>query len=100
MTTTTDTPSYSKLHASTAVTMAAMQPASGPIGATAAPARKPLRIWPISDLHVGKGEGWPAGQIPQADVALVAGDICEGLVSAIDWLALHIRPHKIGRAHV
>jgi Icc-related predicted phosphoesterase len=81
------------LHASTAWTVAAMQPASGPIGATAAPTRKPLRIWPISDLHVGKSEGWPAGQIPQADVALVAGDVCEGVVAAIEWLALHIRPH-------
>jgi Icc-related predicted phosphoesterase len=93
MTTTTDTPSHPMLHAATARTVAAMQPASGPIGATVPPARKPLRIWPISDLHVGKAEGWPAGQIPQADVALVAGDICEGVVSAIDWLALHIRPH-------
>jgi len=93
MTTTTDTQSHPVLHAATTMTVAANQPASDPSGATAAPARKPLRIWPISDLHVGEGEGWPAGQIPQADVALVAGDICEGVVSAIDWLALHIRPH-------
>ncbi len=93
MTTTTDTPTHPMPHAATALTVAAMQPASDPSGATVPPTLKPLRIWPISDLHVGKGEGWPAGQIPQADVALVAGDICEGLVSAIDWLALYIRPH-------
>ncbi|MGL4650183.1 MAG: metallophosphoesterase [Caldilineaceae bacterium] len=64
------------------------------IGATSVvSARRPLRIWPISDLHVARTEGWDAGQIPQADVAVVAGDVCEGVVSAIDWLALHIRPH-------
>ena len=54
---------------------------------------RPLRIWPISDLHVGTSEGWPGGQIPQADLAIVAGDVREGLVSAVEWLALHIRPH-------
>ncbi|MCO4054229.1 MAG: metallophosphoesterase [Bosea sp.] len=93
MTTTTDTPSHPMLHGATTMTVAAMQPASGPIGATVAPARKPLRIWPISDLHIGKSEGWGAGQIPAADVAIVAGDICEGVVAAVEWLALHIRPH-------
>jgi hypothetical protein len=55
--------------------------------------RRPLRIWPISDLHLAKGEGWPAGQIPQADVAVVAGDVIEGLVEAVGWLGQHIRPH-------
>lgn len=66
----------------------AQQPAPEP----AAP-RKPLRLWPISDLHVARHEGWPAGQIPQADVAVVAGDVTEGLVDAIGWLGQHIRPH-------
>jgi predicted phosphodiesterase len=55
--------------------------------------RKPLRIWPISDLHLMKGEGWPAGQLPQADVAVVAGDVTEGLVEAVGWLGQYVRPH-------
>jgi hypothetical protein len=57
------------------------------------PARKPLRIWPISDLHLARAEGWSTGHIPDADAAVVAGDVCEGVVAAIDWLAIHIRPH-------
>jgi Icc-related predicted phosphoesterase len=55
--------------------------------------RKPLKLWPISDLHLAKGEGWAAGHIPAADVAVVAGDVCEGVVAAVEWLAAHIRPH-------
>lgn len=72
-------------------------PAAPPDTAKPAPVaaspRKPLRIWPISDLHLTKREGWPAGQIPQADVAVVAGDVTEGLVEAVSWLGQHIRPH-------
>jgi Icc-related predicted phosphoesterase len=55
--------------------------------------RKPLRLWPISDLHLARGEGWATGHIPEADVAVVAGDVCEGVVTAVEWLAAHIRPH-------
>lgn len=58
-----------------------------------APPRRPLTLWPISDLHLAKFEGWPAGQIPEADVAVVAGDVTEGLVEAVGWLGQHIRPH-------
>lgn len=54
--------------------------------------RKPLRIWPISDLHLQPGEEWSADQLPDADVAVVAGDVTEGLVTAVEWLARHIRP--------
>jgi 3',5'-cyclic AMP phosphodiesterase CpdA len=57
------------------------------------PAHKPLRIWPISDLHLAQAEGWSTGHIPDADVAVVAGDVCEGVVAAVEWLAIHIRPH-------
>jgi Icc-related predicted phosphoesterase len=55
--------------------------------------RQPLKLWPISDLHLAKGEGWIAGNIPEADVAMVAGDVCEGVVDAVTWLSAHIRPH-------
>jgi Icc-related predicted phosphoesterase len=85
----------------TAATRLVWPPRSGPVvppdpaqprSDTATP-RKPLRIWPISDLHLAKGEDWPTGQIPQADVAVVAGDVTEGLVEAVGWLGQHIRPH-------
>jgi UDP-2,3-diacylglucosamine pyrophosphatase LpxH len=70
-------------------------PVSGTSGIAPAPvvARTPLRIWPISDLHLANAEGWSTGHIPHADVAVIAGDVCEGVVAAVDWLAIHIRPH-------
>jgi Icc-related predicted phosphoesterase len=55
--------------------------------------RQPLRLWPISDLHLAKSEQWDKEQIPEADVAIVAGDVCEGVVDAVTWLSAHIRPH-------
>lgn len=64
-----------------------------PLSAATPPKRKPLRLWPISDLHLPKGEGWSAGQFPAADVAIVAGDVCEGVAAAVEWLASQIRPH-------
>jgi Icc-related predicted phosphoesterase len=66
---------------------------AGTTGTASSPARKPLRIWPISDLHLARAEGWSTGHIPDADVAVVAGDVCEGVVPAVDWLSIHIRPH-------
>jgi Icc-related predicted phosphoesterase len=57
------------------------------------PARKSLQIWPISDLHLARAEGWSTGHISDADVAVVAGDVCEGVVAAVEWLSIHIRPH-------
>jgi Icc-related predicted phosphoesterase len=58
-----------------------------------APSRKTLRLWPISDLHLTKGEGWNADHIPNADIAIIAGDVCEGVVNAVDWLCAHVRRH-------
>jgi hypothetical protein len=49
-----------------------------------ASSRQPLKLWPISDLHLANGEGWSAGNIPEADVAIVAGDVCEGVVDAVE----------------
>jgi Icc-related predicted phosphoesterase len=66
---------------------------TAPTVAYKAPTRKPFRIWPISDLHLAKTEGWSTGHILDADVAVVAGDVCEGVVNAIQWLESHIRPH-------
>jgi hypothetical protein len=55
--------------------------------------RRPLRLWVLSDLHLDRFEGWSAGRIPPADVAVVAGGITRGLVAAVGWLGQHLRPH-------
>lgn len=52
-----------------------------------------MRIWILSDLHRSAGKPWTPPVIPNADVAVVAGDVGEGLVESIDWLAEKIRPH-------
>ncbi len=62
-------------------------------GFDGASSRQLLKLWPISDLHLANGEGWSAENIPEADVAIVAGDVCEGVVDAVTWLSAHIRPH-------
>lgn len=48
-----------------------------------------MRLWIFSDTHYGFGT--PA--IPEADVAVVAGDLCEGIPEAVEWLAETVRPH-------
>jgi Icc-related predicted phosphoesterase len=52
-----------------------------------------MRCWILSDLHRDVGEPWTPPAIPEADVALVAGDIGEGLVETVEWLSEAIRPH-------
>src|SRR5690349_18982745 len=51
-----------------------------------------MRAWIFSDLHCANFRDLrPA--VPAADVAIVAGDLCEGSTRAIGWLADYIRPH-------
>ena len=52
-----------------------------------------LRLWILSDLHRDVGLPWTPAEIPDADVAVVAGDVREGLVESVTWLAHVIRPH-------
>lgn len=52
-----------------------------------------MRLWILSDLHRDVGSPWTPPAIPKADVAVVAGDVREGVEAAIDWLACAIRPH-------
>ena len=52
-----------------------------------------MKLWIISDLHRDVGPAWTPAAIPQADVALIAGDIGEGLVESVMWAADVIRPH-------
>ncbi len=54
-----------------------------------------LKLWPISDLHLANAEGWSAGNIPEADVTIVAGNVCEGVIDAVTWLSAHIRPDTL-----
>jgi hypothetical protein len=60
---------------------------------SATSSRRPLRLWVLSDLSLDRFEGWSAGRIPPADVAVVAGGITQGLVEAVGWLEQHMRPH-------
>ena len=51
-----------------------------------------MRIWILSDLHLDVA--WmPPPPIQDADVCVVAGDLGEGAVNSVHWLAEHIRPH-------
>lgn len=51
-----------------------------------------MRLWILSDLHCDVSGDWAAPDIPEADVAIVAGDVCEGLVRCVEWLSATIRP--------
>ena len=52
-----------------------------------------MRIWIFSDLHRDlSGAPWTPGHIPEADVAVVAGDVGQGLADTILWLGQAIRP--------
>lgn len=51
-----------------------------------------MRAWIFSDLHSTPLEDAPPA-VPTADVAIVAGDVSEWSVGAIDWLADYVRPH-------
>jgi len=52
-----------------------------------------LRIWILSDLHRDVGVPWSPASIPVTDVAVIAGDVGEGIEGSLSWLARAIRPH-------
>lgn len=53
-----------------------------------------MRIWILSDLHLDVGRvPWQPSTIPDAEVAVIAGDVCQGLPEAVDWAARTIGPH-------
>ncbi|KQO59650.1 MULTISPECIES: metallophosphoesterase [unclassified Methylobacterium] len=52
-----------------------------------------MRIWILSDLHRNVGRPWLPPAIPDANVAVIAGDVGEGLVESIAWIGDAIRPH-------
>lgn len=55
-----------------------------------------MNIWTLSDIHFTIPEAWGLLQpfaIPDADICVVAGDMCDDLVPALKWLGKVIRPH-------
>jgi len=58
-----------------------------------------LKAWVLSDLHLTTFERALGGlqsivpEIPEADLAIVAGDVGEGIETSAVWLAEHIRPY-------
>lgn len=52
-----------------------------------------MRLWILSDIHLSRAAaqtGWQPPVIPDADIAVVGGDICEGVGFALNWLSLTI----------
>ena len=52
-----------------------------------------MRLWIFSDLHLDIGGPWMHAPVPAADLAVVAGDVGEGLTRSVAWLAATVRPH-------
>lgn len=54
-----------------------------------------MRIWQINDLHLERDEvraGATFGPVPDADVAVVVGDLSDFVEDNIDWCAKVVRP--------
>lgn len=54
-----------------------------------------MRIWTISDLHLKQREALDLvkpDRFPEADVCVVAGDVCDRFNLSLNWLAKVIRP--------
>jgi len=55
-----------------------------------------MRFWAISDLHLLKTKPSEFGsklRIPEADICVLAGDICDDLEAGLEWVAAIIAPH-------
>jgi len=51
-----------------------------------------MKIWLLSDLHLEYADLRQPLTTPDADVCVVAGDLCRGIASGVEWLARHIAP--------
>lgn len=51
-----------------------------------------MKFWIFSDLHLEYAPLRQALVIPDADVCVVAGDLCRGPANGVRWLAEHIAP--------
>ena len=50
----------------------------------------PMRIWILSDLHLEYAPLSALLEIPNADVCVMAGDLCRGPANGVRWLAENI----------
>ena len=51
-----------------------------------------MRIWVLSDLHLEVADLAEPLDPPDADVCVMAGDLCRGIDSGVRWLARNIAP--------
>lgn len=51
-----------------------------------------MKVWLLSDLHLEFADLRPPLTIPDADVCLIAGDLCRAPANGVFWLAKHIAP--------
>lgn len=51
-----------------------------------------MRIWVFSDLHLDVGRPWAPEGMPDAEVAVAAGDLGPRLTESVLWLARTVRP--------
>ena len=51
-----------------------------------------MRLWILSDLHLEYADLRSPLAIPEADVCVVAGDLCRAPANGVHWLARHIAP--------
>ncbi|MDX8481859.1 metallophosphoesterase [Mesorhizobium sp. VK24D] len=51
-----------------------------------------MKIWLFSDLHLEVADLRPPLAIPDADVCVVAGDLCRAAANGVHWLAANIAP--------
>mgnify|MGYP002620661570 CR=1 FL=1 len=51
-----------------------------------------MRIWILSDLHLEYADLKEPLDPPDADVCVMAGDLCRGIDNGVRWLARHIAP--------
>lgn len=49
-----------------------------------------MKIWPLSDLHLEFADLRQPLAIPDADVCVIAGDLCRAPANGVHWLAKHI----------
>lgn len=55
-----------------------------------------MRIWVISDLHISQKDAislLKPNRFPEADVCVIAGDICNSMHLSVNWAGKVIRPH-------
>ncbi len=51
-----------------------------------------MKIWVLSDLHLEFADLKEPLDPPDADVCVMAGDLCRGIDNGVRWLARHIAP--------